>query len=75
VNSDEWKALVYGSFEPPIKPWCWEKVLDCSGNGRPTCKATECMFGVEPCPMGNHFKPVGAKCGFVHQGRKCVEEE
>ena len=36
----------------------------CSGEGRPSCKATECMYGAEPCPNGNHWKAEGAPCNF-----------
>ena len=47
-----------GELEPP------EQLLGCSGEGRPTCKATECMFGAEPCPNGNHWKGEGLTCNF-----------
>lgn len=63
------------------RPWCYDNSVGnpalegCTGTGRPECTTVECMYGVEPCPMGNHFKPVGAPCNFTHQGRKCVEEE
>lgn len=40
------------------------KIRSCSGEGRPTCKATECMYGAEPCPNGNHWKGEGLACNF-----------
>lgn len=36
----------------------------CSGVGRPSCRAAECLYGAEPCPKGNHWKPEMADCGF-----------
>lgn len=41
-------------------------LLGCSGSGRPSCRATECLYGAEPCPDGNHWKPEGAECGWCH---------
>lgn len=38
----------------------------CSGRGRPTCTATECMYGAEPCSVCGHFKAIGAPCGTMH---------
>ena len=34
-------------------------ILGCSGEGRPTCKAAECLYGAEPCPNCNGFKAEG----------------
>ena len=39
-------------------------LIGCSGEGRPSCRATECLYGAEPCPAGNHWKPEGNKCNF-----------
>lgn len=41
-----------------------DEIEGCSGKGRPSCDATECLYGAEPCPNGNHFKPEGAACNF-----------
>ncbi len=41
----------------------------CTRNGRPSCAAKECLFGLEKCPQGNHFKPIGERCGFQHDRR------
>lgn len=45
---------------------CYE-LRKCSGRGRPSCTMAECMYGVEPCPDCNGFKPKGAPCNFSHQ--------
>lgn len=49
--------------------WCDDQQggEGCSGVGRPSCTATECMFGVETCPECRKPKGVGVKCGYVHQ--------
>lgn len=39
-------------------------LIGCSGKGRPSCQAVECLYGAEPCPVGNHWKPEGGKCNF-----------
>ena len=36
-----------------------DNILGCSGEGRPSCKAGECLYGAEPCPKCNGFKPEG----------------
>lgn len=41
-------------------------LLGCSGKGRPSCDATECLYGAEPCPDGNHWKPEGGECNWCH---------
>lgn len=35
--------------------WCIGRVEGCSGVGRPTCKAVECMLNVVPDPNGPGF--------------------
>ena len=56
------------------EPWCAEAnrvnnpALDgCTGEGRPSCTATECFYGVETCPVCGNAKAIGGKCGFVHK--------
>ena len=41
-------------------------ILGCSGEGRPTCKAPECLYGAEPCPNDDcrGFKPEGFPCNY-----------
>lgn len=41
-------------------------IAGCSGKGRPTCEAAECLYGAEPCP--------NPKCkGFKAEGKsKCA---
>jgi len=39
-------------------------IAGCSGEGRPTCQAPECLYGAEPCPHGNHFRPEGGQCSW-----------
>lgn len=36
-------------------------IRGCSGEGRPTCQAAECLYGAEPCPHAdcNGFKAEG----------------
>jgi hypothetical protein len=55
----------------PDLAWCKTHgdVDGCSGLGRPSCKAAECLYGAEPCPDCNGFKPVGGKCGYVHMAK------
>ena len=44
------------------------EILGCSGEGRPSCGATECIYGAEPCPIDpHHFKPEGAACNVIHK--------
>jgi hypothetical protein len=47
----------------------------CNGNGRPSCTATECMAGVEPCPECPGFKPIGKPCNFVHKAPRMAGAE
>lgn len=35
----------------------------CSGEGRPTCTAGECVFGIEACPTCGALRGVGGDCG------------
>ena len=37
----------------------------CSGKGRPTCEAGECLYGAEPCPNGGHYKAEGITLRFL----------
>lgn len=43
-----------------------DKLIGCSGEGRPTCKAPECVYGAEPCPNPecNGWKAEGETCGW-----------
>lgn len=45
-------------------------ILGCSGDGRPTCQAVECIYGAEPCPnpscrgfRAESLTPQCASCG------------
>jgi hypothetical protein len=49
------------------------EILGCSGQGRPSCQAAECLFGAEPCPDGNHFKAEGHPCAFCAVERRKAE--
>jgi hypothetical protein len=42
------------------------EIIGCSGEGRPTCKAAECLFGAEPCPNPDcsGLKPEGHPCNW-----------
>ena len=46
-------------------------IIGCSGKGRPTCTAGECLYGAEPCPNShcNGFKAEGTHvvCNFCKQ--------
>lgn len=39
-------------------------ILGCTGEGRPSCQAAECLYGAEPCPNldCSGFKSEGAPC-------------
>lgn len=54
-------------------PWCFTAQVDgCSGDGRPTCEAVECLIGAEPCPGGNHFRATGIACARTYCPSKGV---
>ncbi len=36
-----------------------DAIRGCSGEGRPTCQAGECMYGAEPCPQCDGFRAEG----------------
>jgi hypothetical protein len=43
------------------------RATGCSGKGRPSCQAPECIYGAEPCPNHacNSFKAEGpSACAF-----------
>jgi hypothetical protein len=42
---------------------------ECSKAGLPSCKVSQCMFGLEKCPQGNHLKPIGERCRQHHERR------
>lgn len=53
--------------------WCSEDnrkdnpaLEGCTGQGRPSCTATECFYGIETCPICRGAKAIGGACGFVH---------
>ena len=52
-----------------------EVLFDCSGQGRPSCRATECLWGAEPCPGGNHWKAEGIQCARTDCGFKLEEDK
>ena len=41
-------------------------IIGCSGAGRPTCQAGECLYGAEPCPNPacRGFKGEGLTCNW-----------
>lgn len=46
-------------------------LVGCSGKGRPTCQAPECLYGAEPCPNPEcrGFRPEGFPCNWC--GEPC----
>lgn len=52
--------------EPPQEPQCKGGIEGCSGIGRPSCMAAECMFGAEVCSVCGNYKGLNVACGFSH---------